>query len=131
MAQGNPVEKKLSYSPLYIRAFDRIPSCTNYIESLHKQINQITKESKSLPLRLGITCKYIIDRTKRVNNSVIENLKNYINKLKKKAERSGSIQNHSLYNCNCAKKFDFSQLYCIDVPCIHDIYNELFNELLF
>lgn len=42
-AQGNPTEKKSSYSPIYLRAADRIPTCTNHIESLHMQINQLKK----------------------------------------------------------------------------------------
>ena len=129
-AEGNPIEKKLSYSPIYLRSADRIPTCTNHIESLHMQINQLTKGSKSLPLRFGIICKYILDRTKRINKSVIDNLKNYINTLKKKAANSASSQKHTVGKCNCAKKFYFSQLYCIEVPCIHDICSENFDESL-
>ena len=40
-AFGNPTEQKLSYAPLFKRANDRIPTCTNHIESLHKQINTL------------------------------------------------------------------------------------------
>lgn len=106
---GNPIEKKSSYSPLYKRAADRITSCTNHIESIHNQINQLTKGSKGLPLRLGIICKYIIDRTKRINISVLDNMKNYITKLKKKVENSGSVQNRITQKClnPRSKKFNF------------------------
>lgn len=126
--EGNATEINKAYSPLYLRAENRIPSSTNHIESLHMHINQLTKGSKSLPLRLAIICKYIIDRTARVNQSVIDNLQNYINKLKSKA--TNTKQKHSCSKCNCAKKFYYSQLFAIDVPCIHDINSKLFDEQL-
>ena len=87
-AKGNPVEQKLSYCPLYKRAADRIPTCTNHIESIHMQLNNLTSGARSLTMRLAIICKYIIDRTNRVNHSIQENLKNYINNLKKKSGKN-------------------------------------------
>lgn len=98
--------------------------------ALHNQINQLTKGSKGLPFRLEIICKYIIDRTKRINISVFDIMKNYITKLKKKVENSWSVQNHTFSRCNCAKKLYFSQLYAMDVPYIHDIQNGLLDESL-
>ena len=123
--EGNAVETKDSYCPIYKRAEDHIPSCTNHIESLHMRINQLTKGSKGLPLRLAIICKYIIDRTQRVNTSIQDNLKGYLNNLKKKAEIS---QKPKCDKCDCGKKFYYTQLFGIEVPCIHDICSKFFNE---
>ena len=91
-------------------------------------INQITKGSKGLPLRLAIICKYITDRTKRVNETIIENMKNYIGQLKRKVGNSNSFDKHSCIKCNCGKKFYYTQLFGVEVPCIHDICSIHFDE---
>lgn len=69
-------------------------------------------------------------RTKRIIKLIIDNLKSYINTLKKKAANSASSQKHTVDKCDCAKKFFYFQLYSIEVPCIHDICCELFDESL-
>ena len=51
--EGNAVETKDLYCPIYKRAEDHLPSCTKYIDSLHMRIYQLTKRSKGLPLRFA------------------------------------------------------------------------------
>lgn len=83
-------------------------------------------------LRLAYICKYIIDRCERTNNSTEDNLRNYLNNLKEKAkiacERGDDIEKYSKAKCDCGRKLYFSQLYCLDVPYIHEILNENYNE---
>ena len=132
--KGNKVQINKSYSPIYMRIDDKIPTTTNNIESFHMHLNKLTKGSKGLPLRLAITCKYIIDRTCNVNKSVIENLKNYLNRIRAKAENIVSINNdinkYSVKKCNCCKKYFYTMMFGIDVPCIHEILNPEFDETI-
>ncbi|KAK8882255.1 hypothetical protein M9Y10_002086 [Tritrichomonas musculus] len=132
--EGNKVQINESYSPIYKRIDNRIPTTTNNIESFHMHLNQLTKGSKGLTLRLAITCKYILDRTCNVNKSVIENIKNYLNRIRAKAQNSVSINNdidkYSVKKCNCCKKYFYTMMFGIDVPCIHEILNPEFDETI-
>lgn len=122
----------VEYSPIYQRVNNNVPTTTNHAESCHKQINTITRGLRNLLLRLAYICKYIVDRCERINKSAEDNFRNYLNNLKEKAkracERGDDIDKYSKAKCNCGRKFYFSQLYCLDVPCIHEILNENYDE---
>lgn len=82
-------------------------------------------------LRLGYICKYIVDKCERTNNSAENNHRNYLNNLKEKAKIAwewDDMEKYSKANCNCGRKLYFSQLYCLGVPCIHEILNENYDE---
>lgn len=118
--EGNNVEINLSYSPIFKRISDNVPSTTNHIEAFHKNLNHVTKGLKNIALRLGCICKYIIDRTIRSNKSSEANLKLYLGRLKEKACNKIGPK-YQIQKCDCGRKLYFERLYGISVPCIHDI----------
>lgn len=127
--EGNKIPTNHSYSPLFLRYADNIPATTNHIEAFHRHLNEITKGAGgNLFLRLSYTCKYIIDRTQRVDKSSRSNLKKYLKNIRQKAEKATS-NNKSLKNkftkeaCTCYRKLYYQRLFWNQVPCIHEILN--------
>lgn len=134
---GEPVEVKKSYSPIYERINDNIPSTTNHIESFHSHLNEIVKHGRlSLQLRLAYILKFIKDRTLRTNASAHENLKSYFKDLRKKAKniisKNKNLKNNFSYlTCDCNRQFYYSNLFFTHVPCIHTILNDYIDEKLY
>lgn len=130
---GNEVQVKKEYSPLYKRLEYNVPSTTNHVESMHKQLNTIIKGKRlSLQLRLAITIKYIIDRTFRTDISAHLNLKSHLKNLQKNAEKAISknknIKSYYMKSyCNCYKQIYYSELFWTTIPCIHTILKEDFD----
>lgn len=84
---GEPVETNNSYSPIYLRIEENVPTTTNHIESFHKHLNEITEPARfSLTLKLAYIVQYISERTLRVNLSAVKNINDYIKNLKKLAK---------------------------------------------
>lgn len=131
---GNEIETKKEYSPIYKRLDARIPTTTNHVESMHKQINTLFKGSRmSLHLRLAYIIKYIMDRTLRTNASAHSNLKAHFKNLKQIAKNAvsknkDSITIYTKEYCACYKQIYYSVIFWIDIPCIHTILCDNFNE---
>lgn len=114
---GEPVEVKKSYSPIYERINDNTPSITNHIESFHSHLNEIAKHGRlSFQLRLAYILKLIKDRTLRTNASAHENLKSYFKDLRKKAKniisKNKNLKNNfSNLTCDCNGQFYYSNFF--------------------
>lgn len=55
---GNPVPIDESYSQIYKRITYNVPTTTNHIEAFHMHMNEITKGSKTISLKLALICKH-------------------------------------------------------------------------
>ncbi|KAK8882340.1 hypothetical protein M9Y10_044982 [Tritrichomonas musculus] len=131
---GFEVPQKKEYSPIYKRLEDKVPTTTNHVESMHKQLNGIIKSTKlSIQLRLAYIIKYIIDRTLRIDITSRANLRTHFRNLQQKAQKEvskdkDSIINYSQSFCSCYKQIYYSVLYWTTILCIHTILNDEFEE---
>lgn len=133
--KGQPCEIDDSYSPLFIRSERNVPTTNNYSEAYHSKINAIAGNFKiSINNRLALLVNHIMQRIQNVDQSSIANLRTYMRYIKSKAlekvERSPELLAHySKDKCNCKRSQYYSFLYGITIPCIHQILNEVWNEI--
>lgn len=131
---GSAIETEVSYSPLFNRIAYGIPTTNNYSESFHSKINSIAGDQRlTINNRLSLVANYIIRRLHNIEDSSIGNLEQYIRNLKKRAlnkvsKNESVIGNYTKEKCNCNKSLYYSSLYQMDIPCIHMILNERWND---
>ncbi len=134
---GNPIPTNPAYSPIYLRIQKNVPTTTNHIEAFHKHLNSIIHDSRTnIYCRLAYTCKYICDRTLKVNKSAKDNLKTYLQKIEESAKEVVTrnpklIGNYSKDICACHKKGYFCSLFWNMVPCIHEILSKDYDQSVY
>lgn len=77
--KGNPVEKNPSYSLLYERIIQKVPTTNNHSESYHARINSIAADMRySINNRLSLVVDHIMSRLTLLDALSIANLRNYL-----------------------------------------------------
>ena len=77
--KGNPIEKNQSYSVLYERIIQKVPTTNNHSESYHARINSIAADMRySINNRLSLVVDHIMSRLTHLDASSIANLRNYL-----------------------------------------------------
>ena len=113
---------------------DSVPTTTNHSESFHHCLNEsVSHTTTKMMTRIALLAQRIKDRLINVNESILRNFKNYVKDLKKKANdhvhaHPEDADKFSCSSCSCPNYLYYSLLFGDDVPCIHQIFNNKWNQ---
>ncbi len=130
----NIINCKPKYAPLFMRMNDSVPTTTNHSESFHHCLNEsVSHTTTKMMTRIALLAQRIKDRLINVNESILRNFKNYVKDLKKKANdhvhaHPEDADKFSCSSCSCPNYLYYSLLFGDDVPCIHQIFNNKWNQ---
>lgn len=69
--------------PLFIKMQKEVPTSTNHAESFHHYVNESLRNVKNQYKKLGVLTQCIIKQISQINQSVLRNLREYMNSTKR------------------------------------------------
>lgn len=105
--KGGKIDHGLAHASLFCRVLKETPTTNNYAEAFHRSLNEIAADKRiNMMSIVGLVAKKIMERFNNIRNSLEFNLKNYIQKLRKKA--TVSLERKP----ECKHKFDKNEFDC-------------------